>query len=267
MIGALQADNRAPVSAIRLARNCQPAHRCICTLQLMCERTLCAMKIFCLGLPKTGLSSLLSFMFDNGVAAYGKSHTLSKYYYAHRLADMARFYDQGEYHCDVPTPFAYEALFERYGSNAKYILSTRQDAETWYASMLRHNIYAHPVKHKQKRFFGTRFPHGFKGAYTDFYERHNEAVAEFFEKRSPANFMIMKTGSDFDIDALCSFIGVEPTQAAYPKANVSGTREETPSDAFKRRFNGVVQPLYGQICSRLYPDAVLKLRYIKSFIA
>lgn len=137
------------------------------------------------------------FMFENGIAAHGKSHTLSKYYYSSRLADMARFYDQGEYHCDVPTPFAYEAMLERYGSDAKYIPISRKDAQTWYAGMLRHNICAHPVKHKQKRFFGTR--------------------------------------------------------------------EVPPSDAFKRRFNGVVQPLYGRICSRLYPDAVLRPRYIKSF--
>ncbi|NRG18594.1 hypothetical protein HPQ64_12925 [Rhizobiales bacterium] len=222
-------------------------------------------KIFCVGLPKTGLSSLLAFMFENGFDAFGKSHTLSKYYYDWRLDEMARFYDQGEYHCDVPTPFAYEALFERYGSDAKYILTTRKDAETWYASMLRHNTYAHPLKHKQKRFFGTHFPHGFEAAYLDFYSRHNGSVADFFEKKTPANFMIMRTGSTLDLDALCDFIGIEPARRVYPKANVSGTREESSSDAFKRRFNGFVQPLYGRICARLYPDAVLKPRYIKSF--
>lgn len=222
-------------------------------------------KIFCVGLPKTGLSSLLAFMFENGLDAFGKSHTLSKYYYARRLGDMARFYDRGEYHCDVPTPFAYEALFERYGSDAKYILTTRRDADTWYGSMLRHNTYAHPLKHKQKRFFGTRFPHGFKAAYVDFYDRHNQSVVDFFEKKAPANFMVMQTGAATELAALCDFIGIDPARRAYPKANVSGTLEETISDAFKRRFNALVQPLYGKVCSRLYPDTVLTPYYIKSF--
>ena len=53
------------------------------------------MKVFRLSLTEAGLSSLLIFKFDNGIAAQGKSHTLSRYFYANRLADMARFYDQG----------------------------------------------------------------------------------------------------------------------------------------------------------------------------
>lgn len=222
-------------------------------------------KVFCLGLPKTGLTSVLGFMSHYGFHPSTSAWRLRKAFFKKDFEALKSYYDEGSFFCDIPTPFVYEALFESYGASQKYILSVRSSETRWYESLLRHNIYAHPVRHKHRRTFGRYYPHGFRHEHIAFYRAHNERVAAFFRRHAPENFLILDVSQPEAVDTLCDFLGFEKKLQQFPKENISAERRETASDIFKRRYNRLVQPVYGRIAPRIGRSPARHVEYLKHF--
>ncbi|WP_321342616.1 sulfotransferase [Breoghania sp.] len=222
-------------------------------------------KIFCFGLPKTGLTSLLQFMKDHGYASGRRARHLRSAFFKHDFEALEEGYDDGCFFCDIPTPFVYEAVFAKYGDRAKYILTVRETPELWYQSLLRHNIYAHPLRHKHRRTFGRFYPHGFEREHIEFYERHNERVKDFFYARAADRFLVMKVAEPDAVETLCQFLEIEPRCAHFPVRNVSGGRRETLADSFKRHYNHLVQPAYARVAPNLFRRPASPVAYLKTF--
>jgi len=223
-------------------------------------------KVFCLGLPKTGLTSTLKLMQSFGYTARGRTQALSKMYYKRNFNLATAHYDKFDYHCDAPTPLLYQAIFNHYGAKSRYILTLRASDEVWYNSLLRHNAYAHPILHKHRRTFGRSYPHGFPREHRDFYNEHNRRIIDFFESQGSSDRLLtLRVDEDGAVEKLADFLSVDTDIKTFPRENVSGTRSPTISNRFKKNYNSIVQPLYGKVAPLLFPNPARRPFYPVSF--
>lgn len=217
-------------------------------------------KVFCVGLHKTGLTSLISFMKDIGFDGRGRSSIMNKCLKRRDFESILSFYDTADFFCDVPTPQMLGLIYRKYGRGAKYILTTRRSPEEWVQSLKRHQIYAHPIRNKNHWLYGRFYPHGFEKEHMDYYTRHNAAVRAFFAERNAADRLLeLRLSEEGSVPRLLDFLEVESAVTEFPRRNVSGTRAETASDQFKRRYNAIVQPLYASLAPKLRPRAPRQL--------
>lgn len=223
-------------------------------------------KIFNFGLPKTGLSSFRALTESLGHDSRGRIYEMAQCYYQRDMASLKQGYDEkGDVFCDIPTPFMYKALWASYGTDAKYVLTLRRDDELWYQSLLRHNIYAHPFRHKHGRWFRYHYPHGFETEHRDFYRRHNQAVMDFFATHAPAHFVTVNIDTENAIEKLRPLLAIPEDVTAFPRRNISGTRKEKLFDRFKRNYNRVAQPLYGAVAPKIVKRAPIEPFYPDQF--
>ena len=211
-------------------------------------------KVFGIGLPKTGLTSLLMLAMALGYNAMGRKQLLSKLFYKRRFGRILAIYDQHDFLIDHPTCLMYKLAFERYGRDAKYILTLRRDPDTWYESLLRHQRYAHPVKNKHHKWFGRFYPHGFKEEHIDYYEDHRKEVLRFFEEQGASDrLLVLCLEEPGAFKKLIDFLGVETEITEFPQENVSAEREQDFSNRLRRNYNDFIQPLYARYMPRLRP--------------
>lgn len=216
-------------------------------------------KIFGIGLPKTGLTSLLSLMTDLGFDAKGRQYDMAMHFYAGRYGTILDFYDRHDFFIDHPTCLMYKLAFERYGPDAKFILTLRSTPQLWFDSLKRHNRYARPIGHKHRKWFGRYYPHGFDSEHIAYYEQHRDEVLRFFDERNCLDRLLVVSVDEPDsFDDLISFLGVETLHDAFPHENQSVPRQPSLSNRFRRRYNAIVQPLYGRLAPRLFPGPVVQ---------
>src|SRR5690606_5732251 len=136
-------------------------------------------KVFGIGLNKTGTSSLRAALEHLGYRVCGPRKHLLK---AMRRGDFSGFdevveaYDAFE---DVPWPLVFEYLYERYGSNTKFVLTTRSSPERWFKSIENHARTSGLMSQTWKLTYGTYRPFGRERDYIEFYQNHNARVREF----------------------------------------------------------------------------------------
>lgn len=98
-----------------------------------------AKKIFCIGLNKTGTTSLKAFMemhgFETGDQA--KAERLIKPYRRKEYQAIYDYCESGEFFQDLPfsIPGIAEVLLKNY-PDAKFILTARSSADAWYKSLI-----------------------------------------------------------------------------------------------------------------------------------
>jgi hypothetical protein len=136
-------------------------------------------KVFCIGLGKTGTTTFGSFMEDLGykhhptICAYGLACYRSGNF--DRLFDIADNYDSFD---DFPWPLLYKELADQY-PDAKFVLTTREDADVWYKSLCKHYDRTGPTLAKRLS-YGVYSPHEDPDYHKDFYLSHNRNVEQFF---------------------------------------------------------------------------------------
>ena len=97
-------------------------------------------KVFVVGLPKTGLTSLLHALTQLGYKTHGTNKKGLKALLRGDLETVDRYFQEYEAFLDWPVPLLYRRLFESYGKDAKYILTLRKSPETWVESLKRHSL-------------------------------------------------------------------------------------------------------------------------------
>ena len=210
-------------------------------------------RIFCIGLPKTGLTSLLLTLLSLGYDGKGRTRALSRHFFAGRHREILEFYDKHQVFADHPTFLMYKLAFERYGRDARFILTTRHSSQVWFESLKRHNTYAHPIKHKHRKTFGRFYPHGFDQEHKAYYERHIEEVERFFaDQGAEDRLLTLSVDAPDAVPRLLEFLGVESDLTEFPHANQSRPRNKSIGNRIKEHYNALAQPLYGAVAPVIF---------------
>lgn len=197
-------------------------------------------KVFGIGLNKTGTSSLRVALELLGYRVCGPRKDLLK---AMRKGDFSGFdpvveaFDAFE---DVPWPLAFEYLYGRYGSNSKFVLTTRSSPERWFRSIENHARTSGLMSQTWLLTYGTYRPFGRERAYIEFYESHNARVRDFFARRGEQHRLLelcFEQGQTWR--ELCTFLGEPVPDLPFPHAN----RTDLDRKAFNRALNRIVEPV------------------------
>lgn len=177
-------------------------------------------KIFIIGLPRTGTTSLCASFLSLGYKVAHTAYTEHAFKTAQVIADTPIFY-------------AYPHLDKHY-PDAKYIYLTRS-AEQWIPSIknLLNRMYKNVVSES------GGFNPMIKAAYTDIfspytfeninnndflehcYQRHEQSVLHYFRQRKD-NLLRLDLTSPNAWQELCRYIGVNNNEASFPHLNVNG---------------------------------------------
>jgi Sulfotransferase domain len=177
-------------------------------------------KVFGLGLNKTGTTTLGRCLKRLGFDHLSCRRDLLIAYRENRIADVFFVVDKYESFEDWPYPLMYRELFDRYGSDAKFILTTRSSSSAWLDSLKHHSLGTHPDNHCRLLAYGYNYPHGYENEHVEFYNAHNRAVREFFRNRNASSQLVelcWESGQGWR--ELCEFLGLEPPADDFPHAN------------------------------------------------
>ena len=139
-------------------------------------------KIFGIGLNKTGTSTLGACFDLLGLKNTSSRSDIMESYLRGDKGPLFSLCDEFTAFQDWPYPLAYPDLFERYGREAKFILTIRKSPEIWLKSLKKHCLRAHPNTTSQKLAYGHSYPHGYEEKFLDIYRNHNQTVLEFFDR-------------------------------------------------------------------------------------
>lgn len=200
-------------------------------------------KVFCIGLVKTGTTSLEHALRDLGyrLGNQRQGELLLQDYASRNFKKIVEFCLTADAFQDAPFsfPFTYMALDQSF-PNAKFVLSVRDDVDQWYRSLVRFhgNLFAGgriPVKDDLLR--ATYCYPGFvwdairlvwntpedepyyKPALVSYYERHNADVREYF--RSKSNLLDINLSDKDAYTRFCEFLGKDLVSDDFPRLNKS----------------------------------------------
>lgn len=173
-------------------------------------------KIVGVGLGKTGTSTLGAACRLLGFSH--KTHDPKLFDELHRgnklacMDEVSRF----ESFDDFPWNLLYRDIDRRYPGSL-FILTVRQDPETWYRSLCAHWERTGDSLAKQHA-YGYPSPLGQREHHIALYERHNAEVAEWFADR-PAQLLTVCWESGHGWKELCEFLSRPLPNRAFPHAN------------------------------------------------
>lgn len=178
------------------------------------------MKIFGIGLNKTGTTTLGSALEILGYSKHVKSNLdLLKSWQEGHYEPLWRTVEQNNNFEDWPWPLVYQEVFEKY-SDAKFILTVRKDENAWFKSLCKHAEKTGPTEHR-KIVYGSYMPHDFEDTYKKFYMDHNVAVERFFEKHAPEQLLKICWEYDDGWKELCDYLKLEVPKKKFPVLNRS----------------------------------------------
>ena len=211
-----------------------------------------AEKVFCIGLVKTGTTSLARALKDLGYSL-GDQHRGEAFlptYAIRKFRPIVEFCLTADAFQDAPFsyPFTYIALDQSF-PNARFILSVRDDAEQWYRSLIRFhgNLFAGgrvPVKEDLVK--ATYSYSGFvwesnrvlvntpeddvyhKPTLISYYERHSTDVRDYFRHKS--NLLEINVSDKEAYKRFCHFLGKEPVAEDFPWLNASSPLRDEESE-------------------------------------
>jgi hypothetical protein len=210
------------------------------------------LRVFGIGLPKTGLTSLSSLMQTIGFLNDMAGRQMQRLYFVRKEYEtILEHYDFGNFFCDGPTCLMYREIFYKYERGAKFILTVRRDSQLWLDSMKRHNLYA-GVKNKTRWIFGRFYPVGFDDEFKAYYEQHNSDVIKFFEDHNALDLLlVLRCDEPGAVARVSKFLGVSFPISEFPRENVSSANRRGLSNFAKKHYNRVAQALYAFVAPRI----------------
>jgi|WetSurMetagenome_2_1015567.scaffolds.fasta_scaffold46594_3 hypothetical protein len=170
-------------------------------------------KIFAIGFPKTGTTSLNSALTTFGYKV--KSHFgLDDPDISRNVYEMAfRFVEQYDAFEDAPWCFIYKELDKKY-PGSKFILTLRP-TEKWIKSQVDHFTQTRPMR---EWIYGAGCPKGNEDIYIARYERHNKEVLEYFKDR-PDDLLVLRLTEGEGWEKLCQFLHKDVPDIEFPHEN------------------------------------------------
>ncbi|MFA9461774.1 sulfotransferase [Thiohalorhabdus methylotrophus] len=200
-------------------------------------------KVFCVGLNKTGTTSLEKEMLrlDYVVGDEMKGKALIDPW-AHRdFRPIIRLCRTAQFFQDAPFswPYTFVALDQAF-PGSKFMLTVRDSEEAWYHSLIRflgqkwgngkvppdaEDLKAAPGPYPGFRFHVhmmlQQVPESDlfnKDVLLDFYRTHNNLVRDYFRHR-PSDLLVLNVKRDRDYVRFCEFLGVVQDRAGFPWEN------------------------------------------------
>ena len=180
-------------------------------------------KVFGLGLSKTGTKTLKTCFETVGYSCAPWSPKLLEDVAVHNDFNgdrqaVARF----DSFRNWPWPLIYKEMDRSYPAS-KFILTVRQDTETWLRSVKNHvRMKGRPEYVTQERAYGHQTPVGCENEYCDIYERHTREVTDHFRDR-PEQLLVVcwETGAGWG--ELCRFLDCRTPNQPFPFVNKTPT--------------------------------------------
>lgn len=202
-------------------------------------------KVFCVGLNKTGTTSLEYALrsFGYRLGAQGVGAMLFADWQAQKWERLIRFCQSAEAFQDIPfsLPGTYRILDEAF-PDSKFVLSIRDSKDQWFESMVRFHKRKFSSDRKrlpdQEDLESVRYPYmgyqldimktvyGYPSVslydshhYKMVYERHNERLVNYFRAR-PDKLLVLNVSEPNALQRLGAFLNVKVSETArFPWKN------------------------------------------------
>lgn len=171
-------------------------------------------KIFCIGFQKTGTTSLGTTLEILGYKVCGVRYDLIDVIREGHWSQMDEVIMQHDAFKDNPWPVIYKTLDEKY-PGSKFILTTR-DESAWIKSLVNH--FGTTPSVMQDFIYGKAYPKGNEDLYREIYQKHNQDVKAYFEKR-PEDLLVIDLTHEKKWDRICHFLSLPVPTAAFPHEN------------------------------------------------
>ncbi|OZJ05641.1 hypothetical protein BZG36_01499 [Bifiguratus adelaidae] len=184
-------------------------------------------KVFCIGLNKTGTTSLGDALASLGYRRSGwhdyTSRRLMHQWLCGDIEAMARYAAQYDVLEDFPWPLVYREMADQF-PDALFILSVRQSEEAWLSSVSRHTARRKWIGHKI--IYGSYDTHNNHHSYLDVYRGHLESVKAYFADK-PDRLLRLSIDETTEWKEICTFIGVPdiPTRP-FPRSNSASAQHD-----------------------------------------
>lgn len=200
-------------------------------------------KIFCIGLNKTGTTTLEKVLkeFNYKLGNQIKGELLIEDWYKREFNEIIKLCNTADSFQDAPfsLPFTFIKL-DQYFTNAKFILTKRDSPEQWYNSITKFHskIWSdgenppniEQLKNAEYRYKGYAYevnrmlfntpendPYN-KEKFVKYYNDHNDFVKEYF-RSNPEKLLIINVAIKEDYLRLCEFLGKQPISNNFPWEN------------------------------------------------
>lgn len=200
-------------------------------------------KIFCVGLHKTGTTSLKKEMeLQNFIVGNQRQAELLFDDWVKRdFRGLIRYCHTAQFFQDSPFSYPYTFIaMDLAFPGSKFVLTVRDSAEKWYQSLtrfhgklwgngnipptsedLRHANYIYKGFPYHSRFKVHDVPENDpykKDILLDYYETHNKNVRDYFRHR-PDDLLVINLKEKDDYSRFCHFIGVKQIRDCFPWEN------------------------------------------------
>ncbi|WP_051169854.1 sulfotransferase [Mesoflavibacter zeaxanthinifaciens] len=200
-------------------------------------------KIFCIGLNKTGTTTIEKVLKDYGYSLgdQPKAELLAKKWYNRDFNEIINYCHTADAFQDIPfsLPFTY-AFLDQYFTKAKFILTLRDNPEQWYESITKFHAKlwakgkdiptSQDLKEANYRYKGYAFeinqfmfntpkedPYN-KKVLLNYYNNHMYSVIEYFRSR-PDKLLVINVSNDKDYLRLADFLNKKPIYKGFPWEN------------------------------------------------
>ena len=201
-------------------------------------------KIFCIGLNKTGTTSLEKALesFGYQMGDQTKAEFLLKDWHQRNFNAIIKFCKKAEAFQDIPFSLPYTYMFlDQYFKDAKFILTVRDSSDQWYNSITKYHAklwskdkITTPTEEELKSanyryrgwayeaikyMFNTTNKNLYdKESLIKYYDNHNYQVQRYFES-FPEKLLVINVSKPEDYQALCNFLDKTPQGNNFPWEN------------------------------------------------
>lgn len=199
-------------------------------------------KVFCIGLNKTGTTSLgvclqqLGFRHSSFNLALLEEVALGE---QERLMAEVQSHDSFD---DWPYPLVFE-LLDQHFPGSRFILSRRSSAERWLDSLAQHALRTRPLEGFRSRIlcYGHPYPQLAPAAFLARYRAHLDRVRSYFQGR-PADLLEVCWEEGSGWREICAFLGCPEPAIPFPHVNA-----RQPADPQRLRQNLALIKWYGSL--------------------
>ncbi len=177
-------------------------------------------KVFILGLPRTGTTSICSALLNEGMKVAHTAYTNKTFELAQVLADTPIYND-------------YKALDSHYPKSKFVVLTRPMDKWLPSISQLLQRIFVNVTRDDGG--FNPIIKRSFTSAFSPFtkenienpdflvscYDRHLSEIKAHFKERE-ADVIHLEVNNDDDYSRLCNFLDIETKHSAFPHLNIGG---------------------------------------------
>lgn len=137
-------------------------------------------KVFCIGLNKTGTTTLGDMLGTMGFKHHGWDPSL---FWLHQSGSIAQLIDRtktSESFSDWPWPLVVPELLAHFGERARFILTRRSTSQIWFESLKGHSLITQPGNNARSLVYGYEYPQENEAAHVEFYKNHVSKTRALF---------------------------------------------------------------------------------------